>query len=243
MEFFCQVCRIPFLNSYALDDNGLCQVCSQSLDNFDAAYSYGSYEGTLQKLIQLFKYGKVETLAGPLSKLILQCLPFGQNFDTVIAMPMHWRKRWERGFNQAELLAEPAARRFGLKLSNNLQRARYTKAQAGLNERERQANLKNSFVVRRPSEISGKRVLLIDDVLTTGATLRAAAAALKASGAARVTALTLARVDHRALFSGGGRQRLKASGTLKGFDTSSASTKSGRPSDGHRTQTAVTGAK
>jgi ComF family protein len=243
MEFFCLVCRTPFLNSYALDENGLCQVCLQSLENFDAAYSYGSYEGALQKLIQLFKYAKVETLAGPLSKLILQSLPFGENFDVVIAMPMHWRKRWERGFNQAELLAQPVARRYGLKLSSNLRRARYTKAQAGLNQRQRQANLKDSFVVRRPSEIFDKRVLLIDDVLTTGATLRAAAAALNASGAARVTALTLARVDHRTLFSGGERQRLKASGTLKGFDTSSASTRSSKPSDGQRIQTAVSVAK
>ncbi len=120
----------------------------------------------------------------------------------VMPMPMHWRKRWERGFNQAELLAEPVARRYGLKLSHHLRRARYTQAQAGLNEKQRQENLKDSLIVKRPAELSGKRVLLIDDVFTTGATLRAAAAALKASGAARgaarVTALTLARVDNRA---------------------------------------------
>lgn len=243
MESFCRVCRTPFIDSHALDENDLCKVCRESLQNFDAAYSYGSYEGPLQKLIQLFKYGKVESLSDPLSRLILQSLPFGDNFDVVLAMPMHWRKQWERGFNQAELLALPVARRYGLKLSSNLRRARYTKAQAGLNEQERQKNLRNSFLVRRPAELRGKRVLLIDDVLTTGATLRAAAAALKASGAARVTALTLARVDHRALYSGGDRQRLKASGSGSGFDTSSTSTRSSKPSNGRKTQTAITGAK
>ena len=110
---------------------------------------------------------------------------------------MHWRKRWERGFNQAELLAQPMARRFGLKLSANLKRSRYTKSQAGLSELARRDNLKGSFKVRNPGQLAGKRVLLIDDVFTTGATLRAAAGALKSAGAAYVTALTLARVDRR----------------------------------------------
>lgn len=110
---------------------------------------------------------------------------------------MHWRKQWERGFNQAELLAAPVARHLGIALKANLRRTRYTQSQAGLNETERQANLKGSFRVRRSEELAGKRILLIDDVLTTGATLRVAAGVLKQSGVARVAALTLARVDRR----------------------------------------------
>jgi ComF family protein len=224
LEYFCQICRTPFVDSHQLDERHRCRVCRTSQSNFDAAYSYGSYDGSLQKLIQLFKYSKVESLAEPLSGLLRQGLPFGENFDIVVPMPMHWRKLWERGFNQAELLAEPVARRYGLKLSQNLRRTRYTKAQAGLNESQRRENLKNSLTVKRPAEISGKRVLLIDDVFTTGATLRAASAALKACGAARVTALTLARVDNRAAAPGSGSQRRNA-GT--GLDTSSASTSAG----------------
>lgn len=122
-------------------------------------------------------------------------MPEGDRFDVMIAMPMHWRKRWERGFNQAELLARPVAKRFGMKLSDNLRRRRYTKSQAGLSEVQRKENLKNSFTIKRPQQIAGKRVLLIDDVFTTGETLRTAAAALKSAGAAHVSALTLARVD------------------------------------------------
>jgi ComF family protein len=197
-EFFCQTCRTPFLSSYPLDHNGQCAVCRENAVNFDFAYCFGSYEGPLRKLIQLFKYGKVESLAGPLSAFLLRAIPRDQNFDAVIAMPMHWRRRWGRGFNQAELLAQPVARRYGLKLASNLRRRRYTAAQASLTEARRQENLKGSFAVARPQEIAGKRVLLIDDVFTTGASLRTATAALKSAGVARVSALTLARVDGRA---------------------------------------------
>lgn len=126
---------------------------------------------------------------------MVQAIPLEAKIEVVIAMPMHWRKQWERGFNQAELLAQPVARRYGLKLSKNLRRTRYTKSQAGLSETDRRANLKGSFEVRRPEQIAGKRVLVIDDVFTTGSTLRAAAEVLKAAGAAHVSALTLARVD------------------------------------------------
>ncbi len=199
-EFFCRACRTPFLDSYPLDEHDLCTICRESQVNFDAAYSFGSYEGPLRQLIHLLKYAKVESLAAPLSRFLLQAMPLDQHFDFVIAMPMHWRKRWERGFNQAELLAKPLAKRRGLKLSMALRRKRYTKAQAGLTEAQRRENLKGSFSVRNPAQIAGKRILLIDDVFTTGATLRGAAEILKNVGAAHVTALTLARVDRRNLY-------------------------------------------
>lgn len=194
-EFFCRACRTPFADDYPLDEHDLCTVCRQGLANFDTAYSFGSYDGSLQQLIHLFKYAKVESLAEPLGHFLSQALPLEANFDLILPMPMHWKKRWERGFNQAELLAKPVARRFGLPLAKNLQRTRYTKSQAGLSEAERRANLRGSFVVRHAGQIAGKRILLIDDVFTTGSTLRSAAQVLKEAGAGHVSALTLARVD------------------------------------------------
>jgi predicted amidophosphoribosyltransferase len=76
------------------------------LQGFDAVYSYGSYEGTLRKLIHIYKYNGVEPLAAPFGKLLAQVLPREQTFDVIVPMPLHWRKRWQRGFNQAELLAK-----------------------------------------------------------------------------------------------------------------------------------------
>jgi len=189
------------VNSYPLDEHYLCTVCRESMANFDAAYSFGGYEGPLRKLIHLFKYAKVESLALPLSRFLVRAMPIDQRFDVVIAMPMHWRKRWERGFNQAELLTKHVAKRFGLKVSNELRRKRHTKAQAGLTEAQRRNNLKDSFCVRNAHQIAGKRILLIDDVFTTGATLRTAAGVLNAAGATHVTALTLASVDQRSFYS------------------------------------------
>ena len=185
------------MDAYPLDENDLCTVCRESQLNFDVAYSFGSFEGSLQKLIHIFKYGKVESLAAPLGRLLLCALPLDRRFDRIVPVPMHWRKKWQRGFNQAELLAQPVARRYGLPVSNDLKRRQYSSAQASLNERERRKNLADAFEIRRPERVNGKRILLVDDVFTTGATLRAATAVLKNAGAAHVSVLTLARVDRR----------------------------------------------
>lgn len=183
------------MDAGALDDNDLCPVCQRGKANFDATYSYGSYEGTLRALIHLYKYSKVDSLSGPLGALIVRALPLDARFEAILPMPMHWRKKWDRGFNQSELLAQVVAGRYGLKPGTNLRRSRYTKPQASLSEAERQKNLANSFYVHSPQQIWGKRILLVDDVMTTGATLREAAGVLKAAGVKSVTALTLARVD------------------------------------------------
>jgi ComF family protein len=129
--------------------------------------------------------------------MMLSAAPPNGIFDLVVPMPIHWRKRWQRGFNQAELLAAPVARLYGIKTSGCLLRSRYTKAQASLGQRQRLENLANSFAVRNRAAIAGKRILLVDDVFTTGATLRAATAALKAAGVSHVSALTLARAQQR----------------------------------------------
>ncbi len=199
-DYFCASCRTPFLNDAPLDENGLCGLCRRGVNGFDLAYSFGAYEDELRKLIHLFKYQKIKTLAKPLGDFLVRSIPLDQRFDLVTPMPLHWLRQLERGFNQSELLARPLAKRLNVPLSSALLRARATPSQAGLTHAKRRANVAGAFRVSNREKLAGKRILLVDDVLTTGATAGAAAAALKRAGAKHVTVLTLARVDRRPLW-------------------------------------------
>lgn len=193
-EYFCVQCRAPFQNRFPLDEEGRCGLCRRGARGFDAAYSFGFYEDELRKLIQLFKYGRVPTLAKPLGRLLRSALPREQSFDVIVPMPLHWRKRWQRGFNQAALLAREIGRRTHTPVRNAMRRVRNTESQAGLTSAKRRENVSGAFRSRGPLE---GRVLLIDDVMTTGATAASCARALKRAGASHVTLLTLARADRR----------------------------------------------
>ena len=183
-----------------MDERGLCGLCRRGVRGFDAAYSFGFYEGELRELIHLFKYGRVQTLAKPLGRFLGQALPREQSFDVIVPMPLHWRKRWQRGFNQSELLAAELSRRTHVPVKKALRRIRFTSSQAGLTNAKRRVNVSGAFRAANPSALKGKRVLLIDDVMTTGATAASCARALKLAGVEQVILLTLARVDRRLEF-------------------------------------------
>lgn len=196
-EFFCVQCRTPFRNRFPLDEEGRCGLCRRGLRGFDAAYSVAAYEGRLRELIHLFKYGGVRTLAKPLGEWLAGAMPRDERFDRIVPVPLHWRRRWRRGFNQSALLAQAVARRYALPVTPVLGRIRATAVQAGLSHAGRRANVKGAFRVRGGFALEGQRVLLVDDVLTTGATAAACAAVLKQAGARYVAVLTLARTDRR----------------------------------------------
>jgi ComF family protein len=150
-------------------------------------------------LIHLYKYARVKTLASPLSDLLVAALPREERFDAITPVPLHWMRQWRRGFNQSELLAHEIARRSGIPLLPALRRVRPTHAQAGLSNTGRRRNVTAAFSCTRPgrSALEGKRILLVDDVMTTGATGAACALVLKRAGAKRVALLTVGRVDKR----------------------------------------------
>jgi ComF family protein len=134
--------------------------------------------------------------------MMIRAYPRDQRFDMLVPVPAHWRRRLWRGFDQAEVLARELSRRTGIPAVRALRRKRHTDPQAGLTRRQRRENIRGCFQTAAPEAVRGRRVLLIDDVLTTGATVNAAAAALKQAGAAHVAVFTLARADRGAATPG-----------------------------------------
>ncbi len=204
-EFFCSACRTPFLNRSPLDESGRCALCRLGLSGFDDVYSFGSYEGALRKLIHLFKYSGVRPLARVFGDFLERAIPgprIDDGFDLIVPMPLHWRRRWQRGFNQAALLAREISRRLDVPVRKVVSRKRSTEPQAGLTNAKRRANVRGAFAIKSGVRLDGLRVLLVDDVLTTGTTAAACARILKRAGAERVTVLALARTDRREIASG-----------------------------------------
>lgn len=213
-DFYCGTCRTPFLNRYPLDETGQ-RVCRLGLNGFDEVYSAGAYAGTLRKLIHLFKFNGIPPLLRPLGDFLIPVLPRDRRFDAIVPMPWHWRRRWQRGFNQSELLAPEIARHCHVPVKKAVRRKRATMPQAGLASAQRRENVKGAFEVKPAVRLEGMSILLVDDVLTTGATARACARALKRAGTAHVSLVALARrgrpggsddIPHLHAFTAGGLQ-------------------------------------
>jgi len=179
----------------------ICGECRTAAPPFARAMAYGSYEGGLRELIHLLKYGRVRPAAGVLGRMLAEVIQaFGSEFlrAVVVPVPLHGSKLHQRGFNQAEEIARAALKnlnRSELKFAAGvLNRRRATESQTGLSDHQRQQNVRGAFVVVLPGEIAGKDVLLVDDVLTTGATASECARVLRRAGADRVFVATVARV-------------------------------------------------
>ena len=175
----------------------VCPDCQKQSFSFDRAFSPCVYEGVMRELIHKFKYQNKDYLSSLLAKLLIEFIyqyriTLGL-FDLVMPIPLHRIRLKEREFNQAELIARHVAEEFSLVLSStNLWRKHNRQPQMELNIGQRWENIKGCFALRNLSEVKGKNILLVDDVLTTGATCSEAASVLKAARTSSVFVLTLA---------------------------------------------------
>ncbi len=184
----CEKCGQPDVAS------GLCANCRKTPLQIDFIRSAAWFEGALRQAIHRFKYERWSSLAEPLGQLLADCWQaHGFQADWLAPVPLHSARERERGYNQAALLAQHVSKRCNVPLlDHGLRRTRVTAVQMELNAAERKLNVAGAFACHDP-RVKSKRVVVIDDVCTTGSTLEACADALLKAGAASVMGLTLAR--------------------------------------------------
>jgi ComF family protein len=196
----CPRCGIPFKGGQGGDH--LCGHCIEAPPVFRKARAAFVYDRTAVELVQGLKYRNRLQLAGPLGRVLRRAYEHGWQGDPVelvVPVPLHAARLRERGFNQAEILVrrwhDPAPAATAPPVAAGvLHRTRATAAQAGLGRQARERNIRGAFEVAQPRAIEGRRLLLVDDVFTTGSTAEECARRLLAGGAERVDVLTLARV-------------------------------------------------
>jgi len=187
----CRRCGLPWDADEPLD-SWTCGECSRGKSALDWRDAWGWYRGTLQKLLHAFKFDGHDFLAPPLAGHLDDVVTSrDRDFDVLVAVPLHRKRLRERGYNQAELLSRHLARSIGIPGKSWLARPVETRAQSTLPREDRAGNVRRAFVADR--RVRGASVLLVDDVMTTGATLEASARALREAGARRVCAVTVAR--------------------------------------------------
>jgi ComF family protein len=197
----CAVCGIP--TSAEAADNEWCDACAGSPPHFARARAITSYRAVdengetqpLPSMIRRHKYGPNQSLSRALAEYLDGRIPFaGKDYDLIIPVPLHsGRLRW-RGFNQAALLADAVARRLDCPTNfSTLLRVTATTPQTWQSHGERRVNVRSAFAVKRPQAVANRRILLVDDVMTTGATVDECSRILLRAGARRVDVFTLAR--------------------------------------------------
>ena len=192
---FCETCSEPFEGS--INTAFGCANCAHRTIHFDAAVAAYRGRGIVRDVIHEFKYNRQIHLRHLVARWLRAALDDerlrGQQFHVVVPVPLHPARQRERGFNQATLLAELLSAHAAIPCRPLLKRIRYTTTQTALDRSERMENLHNAFRLRKNADVRGLRMLLIDDVLTTGSTLSECARVLKRAGAKSVHAATAAR--------------------------------------------------
>jgi len=185
----------------SLSDGCECEESDQALE---AVFSLGVYDEETEALIENFKYRRKRRLGAFLSELLSEGLLDSAKLpgaDFIVAVPLHKRKLRERGFNQSKIIASQLSEKLGIPvLPDSVIRKRNTRSQTGLSREERRKNVKDAFKLTGKVDLEGRRLLLVDDVLTTGATVSECARTLKSAGAERIWGVTLAVASGTELF-------------------------------------------
>jgi ComF family protein len=197
----CASCQRPF-GQDAVAEGSLCAVCLASPPRHDGISAATLYNDTSRKLVLAFKHGRKITLAKLLARLMLARLPELEGDWLLVPVPLHRRRLWERGFNQSALLAREIARVRGKTLLvDGLIRSKATPSLGGLGRKERARVLSGAIAANpmRADQLKGGQILLVDDVMTSGATGDASIVALRKAGAETVRIACFARVLDEAL--------------------------------------------
>jgi ComF family protein len=195
----CEVCGHPLVSPVAAQAaHPLCRLCRQGTYAFDRARSFAVYSDALFEAIILMKYEEVTRLGHWFADRLAQLDDFSSppwRPDVLVPVPLHPQRRRERGYNQAELIAGPLAQRLKIAMTPRLLiRTKSRPPQLMLSRSQRWATVRGAYATPARPGVDNLRILLVDDVLTTGATLDACARTLKKAGAEQVMALTVGRV-------------------------------------------------
>ncbi|KUJ82811.1 ComF family protein [Microbulbifer flavimaris] len=192
IETACRTCAMPLPPAPA-GRSRQCPSCLSRPPACTATRCAWHYGFPVSQLIQHFKYEGDLAAGHSLATLAAETLAdMAGSLDLLIPIPLHWRRYWQRGFNQAQLVAETLGNAWQLPvLTRGLRKCHASERQQSLDKKQRLRNLSGSFAVR--AAVEGRRVGLVDDVITTGATMEAAAGALLEAGAAQISAIALAR--------------------------------------------------
>ena len=192
---FCAKCSEPF--SGAISATFACANCGQRTLHFDAAIAAYRSRGVVRRVLLDFKYHKQIHLRHLAARWLFAALDDerlrDRSFDVIVPVPLHPARERERGFNQSMLLAELLSAKMSIKSTPTLERIRYTTTQTAFDRAERMQNLHGAFRLRKNADVRELRVLLVDDILTTGSTLSECARVLKKAGAHSIHAVTAAR--------------------------------------------------
>ncbi|HTC19093.1 MAG TPA: ComF family protein [Stellaceae bacterium] len=191
----CDCCGLPF--DLDLGQDTLCALCARDKPPFSRARSAMRYDEESRPLVLAFKHGDKLQLAPALGRFMRRAgASLLAETDVIVPVPLHWTRLFARRYNQAAVLAHAVGKASGIPVGADwLQRRRATPSQGRQSRTERRRNVAGAFAVKHGRKVENLRVLLIDDVLTTGATVAECAMVLLKAGAMRVDVLTLARTS------------------------------------------------